>query len=233
MRATTPPVSERAADATRWAAELGAVTAEALAVRSQVSIASARGVLRAAERGGLVTGTRPLHHGATLYSATASGLRATDAQALGVARVSASNAAHLAAVALVAAALAASTPPTIASRASASCGATSVSPAGRSRAPASARRPTAGRCCTGPTSSCGPATRRQGGGPVVVEVELTIKAPPRLAAICRAWARCPLVDGVLYYAPPPVSRAVQRAIDAAQAGERVVVLPLARALRTE
>lgn len=71
------------------------------------------------------------------------------------------------------------------------------------------------------------------GGPVAVEVELTVKAPPRLTAICRAWARCRLVDGVLYYAPPAVTRALQRAIDEAQAGDRVVALPLAGALQVD
>jgi hypothetical protein len=62
--------------------------------------------------------------------------------------------------------------------------------------------------------------------PVAVEVELTIKAPRRLAEICRAWARSRHVDGVLYIAPPAVERALDRAIGAAQAGEHVVVVPL-------
>ncbi len=65
-----------------------------------------------------------------------------------------------------------------------------------------------------------------GGLPVAVEVELTIKAPERLAAICRAWARTRCVAGVLYLAPPEVERAVIRAIDRAQAHERVLVVPL-------
>jgi len=64
------------------------------------------------------------------------------------------------------------------------------------------------------------------GPPVAVEVELTIKAPERLADICRAWARCRCVAGVLYLAPPEVQRALARAIERAQAGERIVVLPL-------
>ena len=161
--ARTGEISPRAADAARWAAELGAVTAEALAIRSRVSVASARAVLRSAERRGLVTAARPLHRGATLYSATAMGLRTTDARALGITRVSASNAAHLTAVALVAAGLQRRHPDHRV-QGSASCGATSVSRAGRSRARASARRPTAARCCTGRTSCCGrPARRRRVG----------------------------------------------------------------------
>ncbi len=38
-----------------------------------------------------------------------------------------------------------------------------------------------------------------GAAPVAVEVELTPKAPARLVEICRAWARCRHVAGVLYW----------------------------------
>jgi hypothetical protein len=65
-----------------------------------------------------------------------------------------------------------------------------------------------------------------GGLPVAVEVELTVKAPERLAGICRAWARAHCVAGVLYLAAPQVQRAVWRAIEKAHAQERVVVVPL-------
>ncbi|HZL47813.1 MAG TPA: hypothetical protein VFC30_02240, partial [Solirubrobacteraceae bacterium] len=62
--------------------------------------------------------------------------------------------------------------------------------------------------------------------PIPVEVELTIKAPRRLLDICRAWARCRCVAGVLYLAPPEVERALHRAIDQTEAGERIVVVSL-------
>jgi hypothetical protein len=62
--------------------------------------------------------------------------------------------------------------------------------------------------------------------PVAVEVELTVKAPRRLARICRAWARCSSVAGVLYLAPDRVERALERAIEQARAGEQIVVVPL-------
>jgi hypothetical protein len=65
-----------------------------------------------------------------------------------------------------------------------------------------------------------------GGLPVAVEVELTIKAPRRLADICRAWARCSSVAGVLYLAPDRVQRALERAIDQTRACEQIVVVPL-------
>jgi len=64
------------------------------------------------------------------------------------------------------------------------------------------------------------------GLPVPVEVELTVKAPRRLLDICRAWARCRCIAGVLYLAGPEVEPALKRAIERADASERVVVVPL-------
>lgn len=65
-----------------------------------------------------------------------------------------------------------------------------------------------------------------GGLPVAVEVELTLKAPQRLAGICRAWARCPIVAGVLYLAAPHVEPTLRRTVHALGAGERVTVVAL-------
>ena len=62
--------------------------------------------------------------------------------------------------------------------------------------------------------------------PTVIEVELTVKAPRRLEEICRAWARARCVAGVVYAAPAPVERALERAIARADADERIVVVPL-------
>jgi len=59
-----------------------------------------------------------------------------------------------------------------------------------------------------------------------VEVELAVKAPRRLAAICRAWARCREVAGVLSLAAPAAERALLRAIADADASPRVLVVPL-------
>jgi hypothetical protein len=65
-----------------------------------------------------------------------------------------------------------------------------------------------------------------GGLPVAVEVELTIKAPRRLAQICLAWSRARNVAGVIYVAPPEVQRALERAIDSVSGRDRIVVIPL-------
>ncbi|HTD57539.1 MAG TPA: hypothetical protein VK672_01475 [Solirubrobacteraceae bacterium] len=62
------------------------------------------------------------------------------------------------------------------------------------------------------------------GLPVAVEMELTVKGSRRLVEICRAWARCRAVAGVIYIAPEDVARALGRAIDEARAWEQVVVL---------
>ena len=62
--------------------------------------------------------------------------------------------------------------------------------------------------------------------PVAVEVELTVKAPARLAGICRAWARSREVSGVLYLATAEVLPPLARAVESARAGECLIVLAL-------
>jgi hypothetical protein len=66
--------------------------------------------------------------------------------------------------------------------------------------------------------------------PVAVEVELTVKAPRRLVEICRGWARCRQVAGVLYLTTDPVQRALERAIEETRAGDRIVAVPLSALL---
>ena len=65
-----------------------------------------------------------------------------------------------------------------------------------------------------------------GVGVVPVEVELSIKSASRLAAICRGWARARHIDRVYYLAAPGPGRAVQRAVNATRATDRVRVLGL-------
>lgn len=62
--------------------------------------------------------------------------------------------------------------------------------------------------------------------PVAVEVELSLKHPALLANICRAWARCRIVAGVLYIATPPVEPTLLRTVAAVGARGRVWVMPL-------
>jgi hypothetical protein len=261
-----PPAPPERIAIVRWAAGLGAVTAEALAEhlgfsvasaevlaehlgfsvasaealaehlgfsvasaevlteRPGFSVASARARLGAAERRGLLERHSPLRGRAALYTVTRAGLRAAGVRGLDPCRVSASNALHLIECARAAAALERCYPDHRVqgerelrgeereSRrvlASAELGAGTRGEASRHR----------------PDLVLWPADT-DGGLPVAVEVELTVKAPERLSAICRAWARARCVAGVLYLAAPDVERHVRRAIERAHADERVVVVPL-------
>jgi hypothetical protein len=213
----------------RWAAGLGAITAEALADRLEVTVASARARLLAAERERLLRRHRPLTGRPALYTVTRAGLHRADVHGLDPCRVSASGVLHLIECARVAAALARCYPDHRVPgerdlrREERECHralARAELGAGRH-----GERSQVGRRRHRPDLVLWPH-RPAGGLPVAVEVELTVKAPERLAAICQAWARARCVAGVLYLAPPEVQRAVQRAIEKAQAHERVVVVPL-------
>ena len=69
--------------------------------------------------------------------------------------------------------------------------------------------------------------------PVAVEVELAVKWARRLEAICRAWARCRLVDRVRYYASPAAARAVARAVERVQAHDVIEIHSLDETLKGE
>ncbi|HEX3911193.1 MAG TPA: hypothetical protein VHW67_10895 [Solirubrobacteraceae bacterium] len=217
------PRSPERVELLRWAAGIGAVTAEALAYRDASSLASARARLSAAERDGLLRRHRLLLDRPALYTVARSGMRAAGVDGIEPCRVSAGSAEHMIACALVAAELHRRYPDQIVigerelrmreRRAGAPLASAAIS--------WSAERVLMHR----PDLAVLPSTE-EGRGAIAVEVELTIKAPSRLRAICRAWARARHVGGVLYLAPAPVERALLRAIHAAQAEERIVVLPL-------
>ncbi len=208
----------------RWTARMGAVTAEALATSQGLSVASARARLHTAVRAGLLVRQRPLLGPPALYTATRAGLRACGEHGLDPCRITASNALHAIACAEVAAAL------------------ERCYPDHRLVSERELRRDERESCAVLASASLRIAS--PGGGllhrpdlvlwpdegsrelPVAVEVELTLKAPRRLAEICLAWARCRRVAGVLYLAAPGIERALWRAIETAQAGERIAVVPL-------
>jgi hypothetical protein len=218
---TNPP--ERVA-IIRWAARMGAITAEALADRQCISVASARARLLAAERARLLSRWRPLVGQPALYTVTPAGMRVCGLCGLDPCRVSASNALHTVVCAGVAATL------------------ERCYPNHRVLGERELRRDE--RACGVPLASARLGTASDGGPllhrpdlvlwpsgsgdglPVAVEVELTVKAPRRLAHICLAWARCRCVAGVLYLAAPGVEHALGRAIATAQASERIAVVPL-------
>lgn len=208
----------------QWTVRMGAVTAEALAHREGRTPASSRAKLSRARRDGLMLAQRPLTGRPTLYTATAAGVRASGLSGLDPCRVSASGAQHLIACVHVAAVLERGYPEHQVSgerelrRRERSAG-TPIASAVLSRT--SDR----GRLLHRPDLVIWPPAGARG-LPLAIEVELTIKAPRRLAEICRAWARSRHVEGALYIAPAEVRRALERAIAMAQAGERIAVVPL-------
>jgi hypothetical protein len=216
----------------RWTVRMGAVTAEALAHRDGVSVASARGKLSRARRDGLLVVQRPLTDQPALYTATVAGVRASGVTGLDPCRVSASSAQHMIACIHVAAALERGYPEHDVT------GERELRQRERAaRAPiASAvmsQMSDRGRLLHRPDLVIWPSVGTHG-LPLAIEVELTIKAPRRLAEICRAWARARHVEGALYIAPAGARRALERAIATARAGERVAVVPLeAMSLRVD
>ena len=211
-------------DLIAWAAQLDAITAEALAARESLSLLSARARLVAAVRDGQLARHRPLANSPALYTVTRAGLRTATLDGFKPTRVSAAGAQHMISCAYVAAVLARHYPDRLvigeralrrrerdlgALLASVALGFSETHASGMHR-PDLVLLPEAGQRCR----------------PLAVEVELTVKAPSRLRAICRAWARAHHVEGVIYLAAPGVAPALERAIELTRAAQRVVVVPL-------
>ncbi len=208
----------------RWAASVGAITAEALAELQDTAVASARSYLGVAVREQLLVRKRPLVDQPALYVLTRAGLRASGLAGVDASCVTASNTTHTIACTRAAAALSRRYPDH-----------TLMGERELRRDERAAGAPIAS-AVVGRVPGGGPLLHRpdlvlwpRAGArvaPVAVEVELTIKAPRRLAEICRAWARCRHVAGALYIAPADVQRALERAIESAGAGQRVLVVSL-------
>jgi hypothetical protein len=208
----------------QWTARMGAVTAEALARRQDTTQVAARARLGAAARDGLLDRRRLLAQQPALYVLSRAGMRRCGLRGLEPCRVSASNARHLTVCASVAAAL--------------ERGYSRYRVMGERELRRDERElgkpivsapigPGAGgeRVLHRPDLVLWPLGSG-GGSPVAVEVELTVKAPRRLDAICRAWARCRTVAGVLYIASPEVAQALARALVRVHAQDRIVVVGL-------
>jgi hypothetical protein len=213
----------------RWIGGLGAVTAEALAVRDDSNLAAARARLGAAQRAGQLARRRPLTGHPSLYTLTARGARAAGVASGGGSRVGPQSALHLIACSAVAASLGSCYPDHRVLGERDLC----RYECERGRPLASASLGVAdGRPVLHRPDLVLLAADRSGELPVAVEVELAVKAPRRLAAICRAWARCREVAGVIYIAGEQAQRPLERAIERAGAGDRVVVVSLEVAVRT-
>jgi hypothetical protein len=224
MRQQDRPPTPEQAEIARWTASLGAVTAEAFAQRTGTSVGSARAKLIAARRRELLASVRPLSGRPMLFTVTRAGLRACNARGIEMCAVSPSNANHLIMCAATAAKLERRYPHhrLIGERELRR----DERDGGRLLASAklaASRGARSGLHC--PDLVLWPHDADDG-LPVAVEVELTIKSPRRLVEICRAWARCRTVAGVIYFAPEDVRRALRRAVRKARACEQVVVVPL-------
>ncbi len=224
MSQQNQPLTLEQIEIARWTASLGAITAEALAHRTGASVLSARARLIAAQRRKLISSVRPLAGRPALFTVTRAGLRACDARGIQICAVSPSNANHLIMCATSAAALERCYPHH-----------RLVGERELRRDEREQDRPLASARLGAQQGPNSPLHRPdlvlwpksvEDGLPIAVEVELTVKAPRRLLEICRAWARCRAVAGVLYLAPAEVERALLRAVGEACASERVVVVPL-------
>ncbi len=208
----------------RWVAGIGAVTADALAAREGTTLTSARATLSAATRQGLLARDRPLVDMPALYVVTRAGLRACGLSEIEPSRVSPASARHMVCCAGIAAALERRFPDHALMgerelvwrerRGGVPLASVRLGPAGGHRAQLHR-----------PDLVMWPVLAERG-LPIAVEVELTTKAPRRLAEICRGWARARHIAGVLYLVPPAVERALARAVTTAQAGERIAIVSL-------
>ncbi len=221
---TRPGRDSQRAEMLAWAASLGAVTPEAVSRHDGCTISSARGRLAAAERAGLLAAHRLLRGEPALYTVTRSGMRAAAVADLEPARVSPGGARHAIACCTVAPELEHAFPDHL----------LLGEPAlrreeRRSGAPLASIRlgPGAGRWSSDHRPDLVLLERAgRGSAPVAVEVELTVKAPERLRAICRGWARSRRVAGVLYLVAPEVRAPLLRAIEAAGGCDRIVPVDL-------
>jgi hypothetical protein len=205
-----------------WLAGIGAAGAAELAGAAAVTEAGALARLRVMARDGLVEQKRLLAGEPALWLITRRGLREAGRTELDVQRVSSAGFSHLGACARVARALETALEGRFTVHSERELRAwerggrlLASAELGYGRAPERHR----------PDLVCVALERRA--LPIAVEVELTVKAPERLAAIVRGWARSRRVAGVVYYATPAVVRALGRAIDAEQAAPAVAVLDLA------
>jgi hypothetical protein len=207
-----------------WAAGLGAVTAESLCTREGIGLASARARLAAAERDAMTKAWRLVRDQPALHTVTRQGLRAAEEAGLTPGRISPGAARHAVACCHAAVRLEAAFP------GHAVLGEPAIRRRERELGFASAVL-AASLGCGGTAARHRPdlLLAAPGGGdrgPIAVEVELTVKAPRRLEAICRAWGRSREVSGVIYLAAPEVLAPLARAIQSAGAGERIAVLTL-------
>jgi hypothetical protein len=209
----------------QWVSSLGAVTPEALAVWRGIGVRAAANQLRAAERAGLLACHRVLVGRPSLYTPTRLGRQVATQPDLPTCKVTAANAQHLIVCATTAAVLQRRYPGL---RVQGELQLRRDERLAGHLLASSQLRGAAGRVTAHRPDLVLWPPREDGRGPVVVEVELSLKSSQRLRAICAAWAQCECVVGVVYLAAPVVEAALERAIATSSAHARVSVLALDR-----
>lgn len=204
-----------------WIGGLGAAGAEHVAERFGVGIKKAYARLHLLTADGLLEHTVLLHRRPGVYSATRQGLRWQGLEYLPVVRVSPGGFEHAWQVAAVAAALHCHLPDSelLGER---EIKAREIASKGELLASAQLGMIGSHRKLHRPDL----AAISRSGRVLAIEVELSVKAPARLAQICRGWTRARHVDHVYYLATPRAERAVQRAVRAVKAEDFITVLPL-------
>jgi hypothetical protein len=204
-----------------WLATTGAASTVELEIVAAISRRALAARLRALESAGLVRSEALLRAEPPLHTLTRSGLRAAGRPELDCVAISAASFAHHLALARAAVALRAA-----------------GERVGGERELRAFER-LEGR----PLASAAVGLARGGetawhrpdlvcwrpGRPIAIEVELTVKAPERLRAIVRGWARSRILEGVVYYATPAAARAVSAAVRRESAESLVAVLALGQA----
>ncbi|HUB74652.1 MAG TPA: hypothetical protein VL979_11520 [Solirubrobacteraceae bacterium] len=213
--------TDRDAEIVGWIGGLGAAGAEHVMARFGMGRSWAYARLSRLVVGGLLEQRALLYRQPGLYLATGEGLRWHGLERLGVYRVGPGGFQHAWVLAGVAAALYRGLP---------GWGLLSER---ELRVVEVERRELVGSVRVGELPGGRPALHRPDlvavgldGRRVAVEVELSVKAPRRLAAVCQGYARARHIEHAYYLATAPVARAVERAVAEVRAGDRVTVLGL-------
>ncbi len=204
-----------------WVGRVGAAGADQVMSRFGMGRSWAYARLSRLVADGLLEQKTLLYRQPGLYVATAEGLRWCGLQPLGIYRVGPGGFQHAQQVATAAVGLQTGLP------------AWEVLSEREIRAAESDRGELVASVRVGELPSGRPALHRPDlaaispeGRVVAVEVELSVKAPQRLARICRGFARARHLDRTYYLAAPAAARAVSRAVAETRAEDRITVLAL-------
>ena len=213
--------TERDAEIVGWVGRVGAAGAEHVMGRFGMGRSWAYARLNQLVRGGLLEQRTLLYRKPGLYVASAEGLRWCGLARLGVYRVGPGWFTHAQEAASAAVALHTGLP------------GWEILSEREIRVTESDRGELAASAKVGELPGGRPALHRPDlaavspeGRVLAVELELSVKAPRRLAAICRGYARARHIQRVYYLAAPAAARAVARAVAETRAEDRIAVLAL-------